>query len=225
MLLLALDTATSAITAAVHDGERLLAEDAVLDARRHTETLAPVIERVLGAAGAEPGDLTDIAVGVGPGPYTGLRVGLVTARTLGFALGIPVHGVCSLDALAAEAAGITEGELLVAADARRKEVYWARYVVTQGLAERVEGPEVVAPAQLPARVRELPTAGRGPDLYPDLFANPVAPHDVSAAILAEVALRQLAEGRTQAPEPLYLRRPDAQEPAIPKSTLVGGNRP
>ena len=93
--MLALDTSTSAITAAVHDGERVVSSGAVLDPRRHTEHLAPLVERVLAEAGVAPAELTDIAVGTGPGPFTGLRVGLVTGRVLGWSTGAAVHGVCS----------------------------------------------------------------------------------------------------------------------------------
>ncbi|MGI8676836.1 MAG: tRNA (adenosine(37)-N6)-threonylcarbamoyltransferase complex dimerization subunit type 1 TsaB [Nocardioidaceae bacterium] len=125
MLLLAFDTATPAVTAALHDGERVVAAATSVDARRHGELLAPAIATVLRDAGADRRDVTAIAVGVGPGPFTGLRVGLVTARTLAAALRVPVHGVCTLDALAA---AVSEpAELAVATDARRKEVYWARY--------------------------------------------------------------------------------------------------
>src|SRR4051794_25447480 len=94
---------------------------------RHGEMLAPGIERVLAEAGASAADLTGIAVGVGPGPFTGLRVGLVTARTLALVREIPVHGVCSLDVLAAEAIDRGMEEFVVATDARRKEVYLASY--------------------------------------------------------------------------------------------------
>ncbi len=103
MLLLALDTATPAVTVALHDGHRVLAEVSEVDARRHAELLAPGIEAVLAQAGATTRDLTAIAVGTGPGPFTGLRVGLVTARTLASTLGVPVHGVCTLDVLATQA--------------------------------------------------------------------------------------------------------------------------
>ncbi len=104
MLLLALDTSGAAVTAALHDGARVVAGRSTLDARRHAELLAPSIEAVLAEAGAAPRDLTAVAVGVGPGPFTGLRAGVVTARVLGFALGVEVHGVCSLDALALQVA-------------------------------------------------------------------------------------------------------------------------
>ena len=101
MLLLALDTSTSAITVALHDGARVRAEATTLDARAHGERLAPGIREVLEAAGATPGELTHVVCGLGPGPFTGLRVGIVTARVLALVTGAALHGVCSLDALAA----------------------------------------------------------------------------------------------------------------------------
>ena len=102
VLLLAFDTATPAVTVALRGDEGVLAEHTEVDARRHGELLAPGIEKVLAAAGRARTELTGVAVGVGPGPFTGLRVGLMTARALGDALEIPVHGVCTLDILAAE---------------------------------------------------------------------------------------------------------------------------
>ena len=100
MLLLAFDTATAAVTVAVHDGDRVLAEMSTVDARRHGELLAPSIAGVLAEAGSGLDAVTAVAAGTGPGPYTGLRVGVMTARALGAALGVPVHGVCTLDAIA-----------------------------------------------------------------------------------------------------------------------------
>ena len=131
MLLLALDTATPAVTVALHDGSTVLAETSATDRRRHAELLAPAIERVLAQAGAGASDLTDVAVGTGPGPFTGLRVGLVTARMTASALGLRLHGVSTLDALAAQAVedGTVGSDFLVATDARRREVYWAAYCV------------------------------------------------------------------------------------------------
>src|SRR6476619_4307371 len=85
----------------------------------------PAVDRVLREADVQLDAVTGIVVGVGPGPYTGLRVGLVTAAALGDALGVPVHGICTLDGIA-YAAGLDE-PFTVATAARRKEVYWARY--------------------------------------------------------------------------------------------------
>jgi tRNA threonylcarbamoyl adenosine modification protein YeaZ len=220
VLLLALDTATPAVTAAVHDGTRVLAQATTVDARRQGELLASHIEQVLAGAGASLGDLTAIVAGAGPGPYTGLRTGLVTARVLGSALGVGVHGVCTLDVIAADAAAAAAGRpFLVATDARRREVYWARY---SAAGERLSGPGVAAPSALPAG---LPAAGEGPVLYPGLLGEPIAPRFPAAATLAGLAAARLAAGDALLPpEPLYLRRPDAREPGPPKSVLAAGDR-
>ena len=227
MLLLALDTSTSAITAAVHDGHQVLAEASSVDARAHGELLAPRIAEVLAASGVTPADLTDIVVGVGPGPFTGLRVAIVTGRVMALATGARLHGVCSLDALAfaARDAGVG-GELVVATDARRKEVYWARYAVDSSASGEhadpvvaLTAPAVCRPADLPAEVAGLPVVGRGPLLYPEAF-GPAVPgfRDVSAGALAALAARLLAGGGQTAvlggTEPLYLRRPDAQPQVV-----------
>ena len=222
MLLLALDTATSAVTAAVHDGTTVLAEESLTDSRRHAETLTPMIASVVAAAGRTPADLTAVAVGVGPGPFTGLRVGIATAVTLGLALDIQVYGVCSLDALAFAAAQETGlEEFLVATDARRKEVYWARYRIAGSELTRVSGmPQVCRPADLPDEVRALPTAGRGPAIYPELFTRPLGPLDVPAGALASYTLQEVGAGRELLPvQPLYLRQPDAQPASAQKSVL------
>ena len=147
-----------------------------MDARRHGELLAPFIDRVLASAGAGRGDLTAIAVGTGPGPYTGLRAGLVTARVLGSALGIPVDGVCTLDMIAARGRAAPGGEFLVATDARRKELYWARYSAGRRAARRAA--RSAAAADLPAG---LPVAGEGALLYPELGAEPIGPRYPDAA--------------------------------------------
>lgn len=206
-MLLAFDTATPHVTVALHDGDRLVASYDSTESMRHGEMLAPGIERVLADAGARAADLTAVAVGVGPGPFTGLRVGLVTARTLGFVREIPVHGVCTLDILAAEALDAGMEEFVVATDARRKEVYLASYAGGR----RVSGPEVVKPFDAPS---DLPAVGRGAVLYPDDFPHATAPEHPSAAVLCDVVLRERFE--VVAPEPLYLRRPDVVEPGKPK---------
>ena len=157
-MLLAFDTATPFVTVALHDGEDGVAERRSEQRMKHGEQLAPLIEAVLADAGVVRQDLTAIAVGTGPGPFTGLRVGLVTARTLAFVLEIPVYGVCSLDVLAVEAAHGDDPvgrDFVVATDARRKEVYLASYD-DQG--RRLDGPDVLRPAEGGDR---SPRRGRG----------------------------------------------------------------
>lgn len=212
MLVLAFDTATSAVTVALHDGVAVVAQESAVDSRRHGELLAVFIDKVLRNAGAGRFDLTEVAVGTGPGPYTGLRAGLVTARVLGSALQIPADGICSLDVIAADAQTAAAGsEYLVATDARRREVYWARYTAA---GERADGPHVSRPADLPAG---LLVAGEGAELYPELAGQPIGPRYPSAARLAALAAARRAAGEPPGlPEPLYLRRPDAREPGRPK---------
>jgi tRNA threonylcarbamoyladenosine biosynthesis protein TsaB len=212
VLLLAFDTATPAVTVALHDGTRVLAQRSAVDARRHSELLAGGIAAVLRESGAAAADLTQVAVGTGPGPYTGLRVGLMTARVLGSALGIRVDGICTLDVIAAAAAAQAGGrDFLVATDARRHEVYWARYSPD---GERAGDPQVSSPSLLPAG---LPVAGQGPVLYPELAPRQIGPGYPDASQLARIAAKRESCGTPAAPaEPLYLRRPDAREPGQPK---------
>jgi tRNA threonylcarbamoyl adenosine modification protein YeaZ len=202
-VLLALDTATPLVSVALHDGERVVVELSSEHPMKHGEHLAPLVARALDEAGIVRQDLTAVAVGVGPGPFTGLRVGVVTARTLGLVLDIPVYGVCSLDAVALEVVGTgaASGSFLVATDARRKEVYLASYDAD---GQRLEGPVVARPADV-ATTAEV--AGAGPSLYPEAFPHPIAPTRPSAGWLAAGVSDELVE--LLDPEPLYLRRPDA----------------
>jgi tRNA threonylcarbamoyladenosine biosynthesis protein TsaB len=186
---LAIDTATPAVTAGIVklDGIEVLAERVTVDARAHAERLTPNVLAALADAGLTVDDLGAVVVGCGPGPFTGLRVGMATAAAYGHALGIPVYGVCSLDAIGIESAA-TASEILVVTDARRREVYWARY--RDGV--RVEGPNVNAPADVPGAIDAL----KRPPVYP-----------TAAGLVRAVA------DWTVEPEPLiplYLRRPDAK---------------
>ena len=189
-VILAIDTATPAVTAGIvrRDGENVevLAEQVTVDARAHAERLTPNIVGALAGAGLTVENLDAIVVGCGPGPFTGLRVGMATAAAYGHALGIPVHGVCSLDAIGIESAGSTS-EVLVVTDARRREVYWARY--RDGV--RVDGPAVGAPADVPGAT--------------EAFARP-AVYPTAAGLVR--AVDWTAEPAPLIP--LYLRRPDAK---------------
>ncbi|WP_336212949.1 tRNA (adenosine(37)-N6)-threonylcarbamoyltransferase complex dimerization subunit type 1 TsaB [Nonomuraea sp. LPB2021202275-12-8] len=210
MLVLAFDTATPAVTAALHDGDRVLSESTTLDARRHGELLVPTVERVLAEAGASLRDVTAVVAGSGPGPYTGLRVGLMTAQGLATTLGVPAYGICTLDAVA-YGSGLEE-PFLVATDARRKEVFWARYADRR---TRLDGPSVDRPADVP--VEGLPVAGAGPELYPEAFGRSHAPAYPYAGFLAALAAERIAAGTPlDQPRPIYLRRPDAVAPGAPK---------
>jgi len=209
-MLLAFDTATPLVTVALHDGDDVVWEGVSERPLQHGEQLAPLIDRALRETGLVRQDLTAVGVGVGPGPFTGLRVGLVTARTLGFVLDVPVYGVCTLDVLAVEASdtGAVTGDFVVATDARRKEVYLASYAETGA---RLDGPAVARPADA---ATELPVVGEGAVLYPEAFPRAVGPTMPSAGWLTRVIAEERAE--LHDPEPLYLRRPDAAAPGTPK---------
>jgi tRNA threonylcarbamoyl adenosine modification protein YeaZ len=232
---LAFDTATPAVTVALHDGTHVLAETTAVDARRHGELLASSIDAVLTEVGAGRLDISAVAAGTGPGPYTGLRAGLVTARVLGSALGVPVYGVCTLDVIAAgvASAGTAVGqEFIVATDARRREVYWSRY---DAAGRRLDGPAVGFPADVAQSVAEtaagtaadspgrpgILAAGAGALLYPGVLGEPIQPSYPAAGTLAGIAVQHLAAGLPgSGAEPIYLRRPDARVPGPPKRVTV-----
>ncbi|THJ65471.1 tRNA (adenosine(37)-N6)-threonylcarbamoyltransferase complex dimerization subunit type 1 TsaB [Arthrobacter echini] len=218
MLLLALDTSAAATVALLQD-DVVVGRFASADTRSHAEVLAPAVRRILADAGVAGTDLDAIIAGVGPGPFTGLRAGLMTARTLGFAWGVRLHGVMSLDALAFDAVtrGATEpaSEFLVGTDARRGEIYWAAYrAPAEGavLPELLDGPHVGPAAGLPSG---RPVVGRSASLYPeDLAGVPgFTTSDPDAASLGRVAHARLLAGRALLDtSPLYLRESDAQVP-------------
>jgi tRNA threonylcarbamoyl adenosine modification protein YeaZ len=190
---LAIDTATPAVTAGIVrlEGVEVIAERVTVDARAHAEQLTPNAVAALADARLTVDDLDAVVVGCGPGPFTGLRVGMATAAAYGHALGIPVHGVCSLDAIGIECAA-TASEILVVTDARRREVYWARY--RDGV--RVDGPAVNAPADVRGAAEVL----ERPPTYP------------TAAGLVRAVADWTAEPAPLVP--LYLRRPDAKPQVV-----------
>ncbi len=196
--LLAIDTATPAVTAGIVDGGRVLAVRVTLDARAHAERITPNVLAALADAGLRMPDLNAVVVGCGPGPFTGLRVGMATAAAYGHALGVPVYGVCSLDGIGV----LTTGEVLVVTDARRREVYWARY--RDGV--RIAGPAVSAPTDVDAGGAQ--SVAGSPD-HAALFGLPcIEPRYPSVAGLVAA----VADWSPQPPAlvPLYLRRPDAK---------------
>jgi tRNA threonylcarbamoyl adenosine modification protein YeaZ len=201
-LIVALDTATPAVTAGVVRLQgtecTVLAERVTVDARAHAERLTPNVLAALGEAALTMADLDAVVVGCGPGPFTGLRAGMATGAAYGHALGIPVHGVCSLDAIGVQ----TTGDTLVVTDARRREVYWARY--RDGV--RTDGPAVNAPADVDPGTAQ---AVAGSPEHAGMFGLPICEpiYPTPAGLVAAVS------DWSDNPAPLvalYLRRPDAK---------------
>lgn len=220
MFVLAIDTATSAVVAGVVEltpsGPVPRAARVVEDTRKHGELLMPGLRAACAEAGVALRDAGAVVVGRGPGPFTGLRVGMVTAAALGDALQIPVHGICSLDAVAADVSAVSGPErFAVVTDARRREVYWAAY----DAGRRLSGPHVAAPAVAAQELRELEVAAAaGSPAHVEALGlallTPAVPSPEGLVVRVEHALRA---GREPQPVvPLYLRRPDAAVPGARK---------
>ena len=205
--LLAIDTATTRTSAALLDGSQALVEVSRDGATGHGEALPVLVAQVL--KNISPDQLQAIAVGIGPGPFTGLRVGIAFARTMAWALGIEVVGVCTLDALARDylAQGYaTLGDFAVATDARRKEVYWAAY---DRDGNRHGEPIVIRSSEISDELLALPTVGSGALLYSQDFRAHFEPLFPTATSIGQLGLVKLASDELLSTEPLYLRRPDA----------------
>ncbi|AGF71599.1 tRNA (adenosine(37)-N6)-threonylcarbamoyltransferase complex dimerization subunit type 1 TsaB [Corynebacterium halotolerans] len=215
MLVLSIDTSTPDLVTGVVDTDTGESVDRVLPGTRaHNEQLTPTVQTALADARVTFADLDAVVVGCGPGPFTGLRVGMASAAAFGDALGIPVHGVCSLDAIAHR---LPEDTKLVAIDARRREIYWATYRGT----ERTSGPDVRAPGELelPHDVEVVSVPAHLAEKLPEQLAD-VAKRDLAPTPASLVAVADL--DATPGPlTPLYLRRPDAKEPkSVPRSPAI-----
>lgn len=210
-LVLGIDTST-AVCVGLARGTEVLVSLRHDDPRAHAEQLMPLVEQACQQAGVDLHEVSEFAVGVGPGPYTGLRVGVVTGRVLAHLAGADPHPVCSLDVLArewADAPGELGGGFVVCTDARRHELYWARYDARGG---RADGPHVTSPEELP---EGLPVGGPGCRAR-GLEPAAGSPEHLDAGVLA-AAWRTMPDVGL---EPLYLRDPDATVPTTRKATLT-----
>lgn len=229
-MILGIDTSSSLTSVAIIDGDAILACAEHDDARRHGEVLAGLVTVVMAQAGRP--EIRRIACGVGPGPYTGLRVGIATANALGLAWQVPVHGACSLDALASRLAAEATGPFVVASDARRREVYWAMFDAD---GNRLAGPYVGKASDIDDEVRRRPWMGQGAAQAAEVVNFSGDDSRPTAADVARLVQRLLASGeaiglpvehlsahgtddgstaaqlagqRLLPPIPLYVRRPD-----------------
>ncbi|WP_311648164.1 tRNA (adenosine(37)-N6)-threonylcarbamoyltransferase complex dimerization subunit type 1 TsaB [Rothia mucilaginosa] len=249
MLVLALDSSATASVALarVHGSEagasfEILARYESEDTRSHAEVMGPYAQAALQDAGVRGEDLDAILTGTGPGPFTGLRAGIVTARALGFAWSVPVYGMMSLTALAERAvsgaatgesgaaageekverafASSESAELLVLSDARRREVYSARYRVNAEGYSLVDGPNVCPASKILPDGAPSYAYGYGAGLYSETLeehgwtivdsAREVHPH---AEYLVAAAARLGVENLSEDTSAQYLRDSDAKVPA------------
>ena len=164
---LAIDTSTSRSCVAIIEGTQILYSGFRDGATAHGPSLPALVQEALAIS-----DVDEVVVGMGPGPFTGLRVGIAFAQSFALAREIPVRGVCSLDAIAAQ---VTEKDFIITVDARRKEVYWARY--TDGA--RVGEPAVNFPADV-----------TGATIHADLFPDMIALVNLSGNIIEPIYLRR-----------------------------------
>lgn len=223
MLILGIESATLQVGCAIGGHEGVLASFHASRRRQHVEMLAPAIEFVCARAGVKLADLGAIAVDVGPGLFSGLRVGVTTAKTLAQALRVPMVGVTSLDLLAFPVR--YSSRLIVAiVDARRGEVYWSTYRQVPGGIQRLSDYRLSRPAEvrseLVATGEDYLMVGDGPLRYPELTGGSVRDEVASvfgsrpsAAALVELAHPQaVREEFVSASDlaPLYLRRTDAE---------------
>lgn len=213
---LCIDTSVGANVAVVTDeGVYAVREP---DARSHAERLAVLVEQALTQAGlnshAGRAGLDQVIVGTGPATFTGLRAGLVTARVMATVAGVPLRGIPSLDILARHYLdGMSpHDDIVVVTDARRREVYWARYrSAGPDDVECLAGPDVASADSVANRFRddEVVFAGPGCDLYPQALPTSQAAKNVHVDIASRIIRSRLAGGCNTFPtEPLYLRRPD-----------------
>jgi tRNA threonylcarbamoyladenosine biosynthesis protein TsaB len=222
MRILGLESATAQVGAAIGGPEGVIASFHSTRERRHAETLAPAIEFLCQQAGVGLDEITAVAVDVGPGLFTGLRVGLATAKAIAFARSIPMVGVSSLDLLAFPAR-VTDRVIVSMIDARRGEVYYAKYRGVDGGIERITEPLAASPDKVAEELRasgeDYLAVGGGARRYADVFAG-VSRVEVAgegfafpdAASLVEMATVQARRGELTAEseiEPFYLRAPDA----------------
>ncbi len=221
-MILAIETSTTFASVALVDGDVVLAE-AESEARTHSEKLIGLIDSVLKSAQVELEALDGFAVGVGPGSFTGLRIGMATAKGLCFATDKPLWAVSSLAALALEAsAGAGEKLLVPVLDARRKEVF-AGFFTGAGEALIASGAEIVLPpSQLAAAVatasdgRESIVFGEGAQLYREVLDIAIAaiddnrPRRPRASFVARLARRADPESNMAQLAPVYIRKSEAE---------------
>jgi tRNA threonylcarbamoyladenosine biosynthesis protein TsaB len=224
VLVLGIETSTPRASIAIVTQTEVVGSYDLGRGRSQDQILMPAAERLLADANVDWQQLGGIAVGLGPGLFTGLRVGVATAKALAQTLGISIAAMSSLDVLA-YSVRYTNRMICTCVDARRNEVFWAFYRSTPGGVQRLSdfrsAPAEHCANEIEARGEPMLLVGNGPYLYPDAFAR--APRDLEVAgvtdatptaiPLAEVAVNRLVRedsDRLADVRPIYVRRSDAE---------------
>lgn len=228
MIILGIDTATDSVSVALGEGTRVLAHSEVVSDRQHCETLTPMIDFVCKQASVSFREIGAIAVDIGPGLFTGMRVGIATAKAIAFSLDLPIIGICSLDVLAA-AAPRTDSVIISVIDARRHEIYWSMYRTIENELTQVLAPRVGPVTELATNVLErfqsaqfvgngalryqseivdaLGTSIQGCEFAGTRFSRPTA--STVVALAHRLAMEERWQSAHQV-SPIYLRPPDAE---------------
>ena len=223
MLILGIDTATPQVGCAIGGHEGVLAAFQSAKGKRHAETLVPAIQFLSQKTGIELSEIGAVAVDVGPGLFTGLRVGVATAKAMASALRVPMVGVVSLDLLAFEVRWTTR-RIVSVVDARRGEVFYAFYRQVPGGVQRLSEMRCGTPEELCSEIQatgeEVLAVGDGALRYRTALTDliRVEVEDAGLAFPSPAALVQLAHARALREEfvkpwdlqPVYLRKPDAE---------------
>lgn len=234
MLLLALDTSTPRSSVALLDADRVVASATLGREQRHGEFIAPAIDFCLTHVGAQAGDVTGVAVGLGPGLYTGLRIGIATAKVFAAARTLPVVGLSGLDVLAFNVR-LSRRLICTALDARRNEVFWALYRSSPGGVMREGELRVGAPEKLAAELEgtgeEVLLVGDGALRYRSRLpatntefatAEHAYPYASAVGLLARPRFVREETQRPEELEPIYLRHVDAKIGWQQRGRLHGG---
>lgn len=222
---LVFDTATSACTVAVGEGQKLLAEKTVIAPREHMEKLLPQINEVLKAAGTEINQVNQVYVGLGPGSFTGIRIALSIGIGLTEALNIPLRGISTLDVLAYGSKN-PEGTVIPVIDAKRGEVYFATYEKADGEFKQIMPYQALKPEEFLGKInqidKEMSILGDALYVYKDLIEKGLPdrcrmeaeenwyPQASNLLHLASINKEQESE-EVKPVTPLYIRRPIAEE--------------
>ena len=228
MIILGIDTATDAVSVALHDGESVLASSEIRSDRQHAEALTPMIDFVCKQAAIELWDVGGIAVDIGPGLFTGMRVGIASAQAIAQVIDVPIIPVTSLDILSAAVHSNCE-VIASIVDARRGEVYWSLYRLIDGKRKQVSAPQIGSPelcaVDVLDRGQSTMLVGTGAIKHETEFRErliPVLPlvefaddkHSMPlASTLVEIAHERALRGdwvQVDEVSPLYLRAPDAE---------------